>query len=378
VAASPMLALAVRAVLGSAAQSDMTMVSGLASALASHVKRAVQLIGAAATLDAGPLAAANAGACFPAAIQHIARSSVAQAAQIIHEAFADDSVATSSAGVSSSSSSSCCSSSQAAASAALLVVVLARNLLQLADAMEAAGPQVYLRSLLGRPAFNIRWLRRLRAERSGPVYAVKRCGPCGSEQQHTAEVQWQAWQLCVLEVMQPLLAAMRSLGMAPSPVVAAGSAAAAASASASSSSSAAASADSSSSSHHTKWGHLLCLQQSSQQWAAAVAAYDASHPYPEAAVEGALPSSAAAAEQLAQQYAEALALCRTLAAAAPVTVVCNNPSCSNLAGVSEAASACKACAGCRCRYCSVDCQRADWKRHKRACRLLVAAGMTCA
>jgi hypothetical protein len=49
------------------------------------------------------------------------------------------------------------------------------------------------------------------------------------------------------------------------------------------------------------------------------------------------------------RYAEALELCRALAAAAPLPVVCNNPNCDNLAGVSEAAAASKLCAGCRCR-----------------------------
>jgi hypothetical protein len=90
-----------------------------------------------------------------------------------------------------------------------------------------------------------------------------------------------------------------------------------------------------------------------------------------------LPSTAAAAEQRNQHYAEAIGLCRALAAAAPLLVVCNNPSCGNTEGVSEAAAASKACAGCRCRYCSVACQRADWKRHKGACRRMAAAGVAC-
>jgi hypothetical protein len=64
--------------------------------------------------------------------------------------------------------------------------------------------------------------------------------------------------------------------------------------------------------------------------------------------------------------------------AAPITVICNSPSCDHLGGVSEAAAACKACAVCSCRYCSVACQRSDWKRHKQACRLLAAAGESCA
>ncbi|KAF6256837.1 hypothetical protein COO60DRAFT_1640436 [Scenedesmus sp. NREL 46B-D3] len=51
-------------------------------------------------------------------------------------------------------------------------------------------------------------------------------------------------------------------------------------------------------------------------------------------------SAAAAAEQHSQQYAEAISLCRALAAAAPLPVVCINPSCESLAEVSEAAAAC--------------------------------------
>lgn len=49
-------------------------------------------------------------------------------------------------------------------------------------------------------------------------------------------------------------------------------------------------------------------------------------------------------------------------------MVCNNPSCETLAGVSEASASCKACTGCGCRYCSVACQGADWRRHKQACQ----------
>jgi hypothetical protein len=122
---------------------------------------------------------------------------------------------------------------------------------------------------------------------------------------------------------------------------------------------------------------LLRLQQCSPQWAAAVAAYEANQPDWEEVESGALPSTAAAAEQHSQKYAEAIGLCRALAAAAPLPVVCNNLSCNNLEGISEAAAACKACAGCRCRYCSVACQRADWKRHKGACRHMAAAGQVC-
>jgi hypothetical protein len=63
-----------------------------------------------------------------------------------------------------------------------------------------------------------------------------------------------------------------------------------------------------------------------------------------------------------------------LVAAAPLPLVCNNPGCENMAGVSEAGGARKVCAGCRCRYCSAACQAADWRRHKRACKRMAAAG----
>jgi hypothetical protein len=64
-------------------------------------------------------------------------------------------------------------------------------------------------------------------------------------------------------------------------------------------------------------------------------------------------------------------------AAAPLPLVCNNPGCENMAGVSEAGAARKVCAGCRCRYCSAACQTADWRRHKRACKCMAAAGQAC-
>jgi hypothetical protein len=70
-------------------------------------------------------------------------------------------------------------------------------------------------------------------------------------------------------------------------------------------------------------------------------------------------------------------LCRALVAAAPLPLVCNNLSCENLAGESEAAIAVKSCAGCRCRYCSAACQAADWKRHKKACKAMAGAGLVC-
>jgi hypothetical protein len=137
------------------------------------------------------------------------------------------------------------------------------------------------------------------------------------------------------------------------------------------------SSSSAASSQQVKWGYLLRLQQINPQWAAALAAYEAKQQDWEEVATGA-PRSCAAAAAAAEQYTAAIELCRALVTAAPKTVICNNPSCENLGGVSEAAAACKACAGCGCRYCTVACQRHDWKRHMQVCRLMAAAGQSCA
>jgi hypothetical protein len=54
---------------------------------------------------------------------------------------------------------------------------------------------------------------------------------------------------------------------------------------------------------------------------------------------------------------------------------CANPHCANLAGATEAALRGRRCGGCGAvRYCSEACCRADWRAHRRACRLLQAGG----
>jgi hypothetical protein len=78
-----------------------------------------------------------------------------------------------------------------------------------------------------------------------------------------------------------------------------------------------------------------------------------------------------------QLYADALQLCRAVAAAAPLPRVCNHLGCENLARCSEAAAALKVCGGCGAHYCSAACQAADWRRHKRACRRMREAGSRC-
>jgi hypothetical protein len=394
-----LLLFATPAVLVSQAALDNTAaVASLASALTSLAKRAVQHITAAADLQSQPAAAgirdADAvAAYFPAAARYIAADCVAEPALVLTKWIRSLQTAASGTGnTAGGSSSSSRSSSQAAASAALLAVVLARSLVQLADAMEAAGPEVYLKSLLGRPVFRMQWLNEPAA--GGHTYSTLQVLPVGRVNQHTAEVQWQVWQLRVLQLMQHLWAAFKAIGLASSAAAAGEPAATAASTSAAASetlaghpvadpqeggasSSSGSSSNSSRADPQAKWGYLLRLQQCSRQWAAAVAAYGANQPNWQGVEEGTLPSTGAAAEQHSQQYAEAVGLCRALAAAAPLPVVCNNPSCGNMDGVSEAAAASKRCSVCHCRYCSVACQKADWKRHKIACRRMAAAGQAC-
>jgi hypothetical protein len=126
-----------------------------------------------------------------------------------------------------------------------------------------------------------------------------------------------------------------------------------------------------------KWGYLLQLRQYSPGWAAAAATLIENWPSLEKLVTSTAAEEVFSSQRCAQLYIDAVALCRALADAAPITVVCNNPNCESLAGVSEAAASCKACSRCKCRYCSAACQAADWKRHKHACRQLAAAGYTC-
>jgi hypothetical protein len=403
VAAAHTIRFALVALLDSeAALGNTATVAGLASALTSLGKRAVQFIRAAVALQqraAGGAAAAAAAAaagnihnaavsdegCFPAFV-HAIVGAVFRAFVVV-------------ARVKGCFDPSSSSSPQAAASSVLLAVVLARSLVQLADTMEAAGPQLLYNSLVAAPLFRFWWAF------GGPgANEFGATGLYGNQQLASKEMQWLLWQLRVLSAVQVLSQAMRLLGVPAAAAAATGSggeaaegiAAAAASSTTGQASTKASSScgggdkgsdithgsSSSTSSQQVKWGYLLRLQQHSPQWTAAAAAFDAKCP---ACVqdcdfevaETIMLLSSTQLQQLVQPYAEVLELCRALAAAAPLPVVCNNPSCENLAGVSEAAAACKACAGCKCRYCSEECQKADWKRHKYACRLMAAADEVC-
>jgi hypothetical protein len=73
--------------------------------------------------------------------------------------------------------------------------------------------------------------------------------------------------------------------------------------------------------------------------------------------------------QQLQQFAAAAAT------AVPLAAACNNPSCSAFDALNEAALVKgRRCSRCKAGYCSDACQAAHWKQHKKACKLLAAAG----
>jgi hypothetical protein len=270
----------------------------LASAYTSLVKRAVQVVKAAGGWHAQLAAAAAtthervqvAAAYFLAAVPVLVGEQLRGVASLLSQW---------------ATTGRCRMSRQAAASTALLAVLLARSLVQLADAKQAAGPQLYFNCVMSGPIYKLMW----ESERENlSTLKVRVLGPKGGEEQHSVELQWQYWQQAVLQALQPLLAGIRSLGVTPaaagvedaaaaqqqadvSPgtgLLASESAAAdqvSSSIDTGSGSTGAGRSSSSSSAEHVKWGCLLRLQQCSPRWAAAVAAFDAKWPGCEAVAE---------------------------------------------------------------------------------------------
>uniref|UniRef100_A0A383WQ00 phytol kinase n=1 Tax=Tetradesmus obliquus TaxID=3088 RepID=A0A383WQ00_TETOB len=262
----------------------------------------------------------------------------------------------------------------------------------MADAMQAAGPQLLHSSIVARPEFNSEWV----ADQSTCAVQVVILEPSSSRVMPGAADHWHVWQTSMLQAMLQVVLAFIKTGPGPQAPGSAAAAAptaeppAAAGASASSSSSCGIGSsgrpDQPSGAQQVSWGYLLQLQQCSRRWAAALAAFDAKWPgwrndvQDSSAADTASnepASSNEAMQQTNQRFTDALELCRALAAAAPLPLVCNNPGCQSLARVSEAAAASKRCARCRCSYCSAACQTADWERHKPACKRMAAAGLTC-
>jgi hypothetical protein len=184
--------------------------AGLASALTSFVKKAALLTRAADGMQppgnvaaAGQRISAVAAAFFPAAVRKLTDRLCTQLADTVKSASLHFQPQY-------SPGSSSSSSSLAAASLALLAVVLARSLVQLADAIEAAGPQLLFNSLLANPLYGLIWVK----GRPGSIKFWE-AAPAGTQQQHSPELQWHYWQLPVLHSAQRLVSALGRLGLAP-------------------------------------------------------------------------------------------------------------------------------------------------------------------
>uniref|UniRef100_A0A383V4W9 Uncharacterized protein n=1 Tax=Tetradesmus obliquus TaxID=3088 RepID=A0A383V4W9_TETOB len=312
--------------------SNTAAVAGLDSAVASFAKRAVQLTRAAVQMQGQSSAAAQDAAAvyFPAALIDITDVHKESVARSLFQASRNASAA----GAASAGSSS--SSSQAAASTALLSVFAARGLVQLADAGEAAGPQLLFRCIKcsrAQLAFKRRWV----AAQGGTFLRLEAPQMSGPPEMHTAPGQWQVWQSHMLQAMLQLVLAFNGTDAVQSAATETAPAAAAATAAGPSTAAVAAARSVSgsgscsrpghpSSAQQVSWGYLLQLQQHS--WAAALAAFDARWPSWRDDVQGGIAASAASTNELVQrteqQYTDALELCRALEAAAPLRLLCNN------------------------------------------------------
>jgi hypothetical protein len=192
----------VTAVLSSTtALANTAAVAALASALTSLVKRAVQFTKAAVSLRSQQLEQdsldSKAAANFPVALPHIEN-------QVLQELFKGF-------GAIFSSSSSSSNQLQARASAALLAVVAARSIVQLADAMEAAGPQLLLESHNAAPAFRIGWAS---AFSNTMLRTRMQFVRCAQQHEHPTCVHLQQhWQTEVVGVVACLCDALRELGL---------------------------------------------------------------------------------------------------------------------------------------------------------------------
>jgi hypothetical protein len=92
-------------------------------------------------------------------------------------------------------------------------------------------------------------------------------------------------------------------------------------------------------------------------------------------IEAALQDGSASPEQL-QQWAQQLQQFAAAAVAAvPLAAACNNPCCVGLEWLSEGQLVKgRRCSRCKAGYCSDACQVAHWQEHRKACKLLAAAG----
>jgi hypothetical protein len=203
------------------------------------------------------------------------------------------------------------SSTQGRLSCALLAIVFIRSAVQIADAMQAAGPQLLFGSQKVQPAYfgaQNAALNEFDSYISAPVTHITApvAAPGLRQQQPSVLQQWQLWQQMVLRSLQVALGVLKVLGIVPQ----LGGAEFAEDAGSSRSSG---SASSSSSSQKVKWSQLLQLQYSSKL-AEAVAMFEEKWPNWYCDQYNIYSGTAAAAEKTGEMYADALGLCRAVAA----------------------------------------------------------------
>jgi hypothetical protein len=94
-----------------------------------------------------------------------------------------------------------------------------------------------------------------------------------------------------------------------------------------------------------------------------------------AGLEAALQSDSSSPEQLQRWGQQLQQFAAAAAAAVPLAAACNNPCCDGLGGLAEGQLVKgRRCSRCKAGYCSDACQVAHWKGHRKACKLLAAAG----
>ncbi|KAF6245556.1 hypothetical protein COO60DRAFT_32697 [Scenedesmus sp. NREL 46B-D3] len=227
----------------------------------------------------------------------------------------------------------------------------------------ACGAALPRKSVIPQPHYRVAWLHGSHRRHEHALHAASLRGPA------SVPGQWQRWHLGMLRNFTTLHLLLRELlpgyGSRPADAGTDGSMAPPAAGS---------------SQRQAQWGHLLQLQQHSR-WVEAAAAFSSKWPDVDDATDAAIDQLGSSSSQqqadVGRLYEDALELCKALVAPAPLPLVCNNPGCGNLAGRIEVALARKVCACCRCRYCSAACQEADWRRHRRACTAMAAAGLVC-
>jgi hypothetical protein len=222
------------------------------------------------------------------------------------------------------------SSSQVTVSVRLLLVLVARSVVVLLDALEAAA------AAAGRSPEDLMAAGVAELQRQARQGGTQGSDTLKAQRQaeYTQPITWQQYQQAQLQVGAVLLSAFQDAVKQPS-----------------------AQQQQQQQQQGVVWPHLMQLH-AAPQLVKAVEAFTSSS------------SSSSGDIDQQQQVSGLLSFCRVLTAAVPLPEVCNYTGCQRLGSLSEAAAATKVCSLCGTRYCCRQCQEADWKQHKPACKRL--------